>query len=244
MRFFPVFLDLDHQPVLVVGGGEQAAQKIRLLAKTKARIRVLAPGSVRRNRGAGGRGRRRGRAAATGGARSGGRRAWPMWRSTDDAEAARAVAMARAAGVPVNAVDRQELCDFITPAIVDRDPVVVAIGTEGTAPVLARQIKARLEAMLPAGLGGLARWAASLRQRAAAAMSAGAPRRRFWDGFFDGPVARAYLAGDFEGAAGLVERALAGAAPETAAASRWSVPARATPTCSPSRPCARCRKPT
>ena len=81
--------------------------------------------------------------------------------------------MARAAGVPVNAVDRQELCDFITPAIVDRDPVVVAIGTEGTAPVLARQIKARLEAMLPARLGGLARWAASLRQRAAAAIAQG-----------------------------------------------------------------------
>ena len=107
------------------------------------------------------------------------------------------MAMARAAGVPVNAVDRQELCDFITPAIVDRDPVVVAIGTEGAAPVLARQIKARLEAMLPARLGGLARWAASLRRRAASAMRrSGRARRRFWDGFFDGPVARAYLAGD------------------------------------------------
>ena len=122
--------------------------------------------------------------------------------------------MARAAGVPVNAVDRQELCDFITPAIVDRDPVIVAIGTEGTAPVLARQIKARLEAMLPARLGGLARWAASLRQRAAAAIRTGPARRRFWDGFFDGPVARAYLADDFEGAADLVERELAGTAPE------------------------------
>ena len=49
MRFFPVFLDLDHQPVLVVGGGEQAQQKIRLLAKTRARIRVLARGAVRRD---------------------------------------------------------------------------------------------------------------------------------------------------------------------------------------------------
>ena len=132
----------------------------------------------------------------------------------DDAEAARAVAMARAAGVPVNAVDRQELCDFITPAIVDRDPVIVAIGTEGTAPVLARQIKARLEAMLPARLGGLARWAASLRQRASDAVARGAARRRFWDGFFDGPVARAYLADDFEAAAELVERELGGGAPE------------------------------
>ena len=162
MRFFPVFLDLDHQPVLVVGGGEQAAQKIRLLAKTKARIRVLAPEPCAEIAGL----------AAAGAVTleprplaardlAGVRLAYVAL--DDDAEAARAVAMGRAAGVPVNAVDRQELCDFITPAIVDRDPVVVAIGTEGTAPVLARQIKARLEAMLPARLGGLARWAASLR---------------------------------------------------------------------------------
>ena len=213
MRFFPVFLDLDHQPVLVVGGGEQAAQKIRLLAKTKARIRVLARDPCDEIAG-----------LAVAGAitleprllaardLAGVRLAYVAL--ADEAEAARAVAMARAAGVPVNAVDRQELCDFITPAIVDRDPVIVAIGTEGTAPVLARQIKARLEAMLPARLGGLARWAASLRQRAAAAIGKGTARRRFWDGFFDGPVARAYLADDFEGAAGLVERELAGTAPE------------------------------
>jgi uroporphyrin-III C-methyltransferase/precorrin-2 dehydrogenase/sirohydrochlorin ferrochelatase len=134
----------------------------------------------------------------------------------DAAAAAAAVALARAAGVPVNAVDRQELCDFITPAIVDRDPVVVAIGTEGTAPVLARQIKARLEAMLPAGLGGLARWAAGLRNRAAQAIARGATRRRFWDRFFDGPAARAFLAGRYVEAAGLVEDALAtGTLPET-----------------------------
>ena len=213
MRFFPVFLDLDHQPVLVVGGGEQAAQKIRLLAKTKARIRVLAQDPCDEIAGL----------AVVGAialeprplaARdlAGVRLAYVAL--ADEAEAARAVAMARAAGVPVNAVDRQELCDFITPAIVDRDPVIVAIGTEGTAPVLARQIKARLEAMLPARLGGLARWAASLRQRAAAAIRKGTTRRRFWDGFFDGPVARAYLADDFEGAADLVERELAGTAPE------------------------------
>ena len=211
MRFFPVFLDLDHQPVLVVGGGEQAAQKIRLLAKTKARIRVLAPEPCDEIVGS-----RSALVSVTLEPRAlvardlaGVRLAYVAL--DDDAEAARAVAMCRAAGVPVNAVDRQELCDFITPAIVDRDPLVVAIGTEGTAPVLARQLKARLEAMLPARLGGLARWAASLRARAAGAIAGGSARRRFWDGFFDGPVARAYLAGARDEAARLVERALAGA---------------------------------
>ena len=213
MRFFPVFLNLDRQPVLVVGGGEQAAQKIRLLTKTKARIRVLASEACDEIT-----------ALAASGALvlelrplaardlAGVRLAYVAL--DDDAEAARAVAMARAVGVPVNAVDRQDLCDFITPAIVDRDPVVVAIGTEGAAPVLARQIKARLETMLPARLGGLARWAASLRERAAVAIARGTTRRRFWDGFFDGPVARTYLADDLAGAARLVERELAGGAPE------------------------------
>jgi uroporphyrin-III C-methyltransferase / precorrin-2 dehydrogenase / sirohydrochlorin ferrochelatase len=213
MRFFPVFLDLDHQPVLVVGGGEQAAQKIRLLTKTKALIRVLAQGPCDEVAGLAAAGaiqlERRPLAARD---LAGVRLAYVALE--DDAEAARAVAMARAASVPVNAVDRQELCDFITPAIVDRDPVIVAIGTEGTAPVLARQIKARLEAMLPARLGGLARWAAGLRRRAAAAITKGTARRQFWDGFFEGPVARAYLADDFQNAANLVERELAGTPPE------------------------------
>ena len=209
MRFFPIFLDLDHQPVLVVGGGEQAVQKVRLLAKTKAEIKLLAPTVCTEIADLAAAG------ALTWEPRDlaardlvGVRLAYVAL--ADDAAAARAVAIARAAGVPVNAVDRQELCDFITPAIVDRDPVVVAIGTEGTAPVLARQIKARLEAMLPSGLGGLARWAATLRERAAAAVSKGLARRRFWDGFFDGPVARAFLAGQLDRAADLVERDLAG----------------------------------
>jgi uroporphyrin-III C-methyltransferase/precorrin-2 dehydrogenase/sirohydrochlorin ferrochelatase len=210
MRFFPVFLDLNHQPVLVIGGGEQAAQKIRLLVKTKARIRVLASDPCDEIAALAGVitiERRQLTARDLAGVRL------AYVALEDDVEAARAVAMARAAGVPVNAVDRQELCDFITPAIVDRDPLVIAIGTEGAAPVLARQLKARLEAMLPARLGGLVRWAASLRERAASSVARGLARRRFWDGFFDGPVARAYLAGAHDEAARLVERELAHGGP-------------------------------
>ncbi|MEK0083669.1 siroheme synthase CysG [Benzoatithermus flavus] len=215
MRFFPIFLDLEHQPVLVIGGGEQAAQKVRLLRRTGARITVLAeePGpEIAALATAGDLALERRRVAARD--LVGVRLAYVALE--DGGEAARAVQMARAAGVPVNVVDRQELCDFLTPAIVDRDPVVVAIGTEGAAPVLARRIKAQLEAMLPARLGGLARWAASLRGRVAEAIRAGAARRRFWDGFFDGPIARAYLAGRHEAAARLVETELDGAGAEPA----------------------------
>ena len=212
MRFFPVFMDLDDQRVLMVGGGEQAAQKLRLLVRTGARLQVLAAEvcdeiielAERRRVTLE---RRPLHARDLAGVRL------VYVALEDDGEVARVVAMARAAGVPVNAVDRQELCDFITPAIVDRDPVIVAIGTEGTAPVLARQIKTRLEAMLPAGLGALARWAASFRQRAADAIAGGAVRRRFWDAFFDGPAARAFLAGDHATAGALLEREFTAAVP-------------------------------
>jgi uroporphyrin-III C-methyltransferase/precorrin-2 dehydrogenase/sirohydrochlorin ferrochelatase len=86
---------------------------------------------------------------------------------------------ARENGALVNVLDRTDACDFITPAIVDRDPVVVAIGTEGSAPVLARQIKADIEAMLPADLGRFARLANAFRARVRA-LPEGLARRKFW----------------------------------------------------------------
>jgi uroporphyrin-III C-methyltransferase/precorrin-2 dehydrogenase/sirohydrochlorin ferrochelatase len=79
----------------------------------------------------------------------------------------------------VNLLDRTDACDFITPAIVDRDPVAVAIGTEGSAPVLARQIKADIEAMLPADLGRFARLADVFRARVRM-LPEGLARRKFW----------------------------------------------------------------
>ena len=86
---------------------------------------------------------------------------------------------AREKGALVNVLDRTDACDFITPAIVDRDPVVVAIGTEGSAPVLARQIKADIDAMLPADLGRFARLANAFRARVRA-LPEGLARRKFW----------------------------------------------------------------
>ena len=94
-----------------------------------------------------------GRAAR--GARRRGRRGSVYGANDEAVEDARAAAIGRAAGVLVNIVDNLEDSAFITPAIVDRDPVTVAIGTEGAAPVLARKIKAEIEEMLPAALGAL-----------------------------------------------------------------------------------------
>ena len=208
MRYFPIFVDLGRQKVLVVGGGEQAAQKFRLLARTSARICLVAPELCPELAAA----------VEAGAAEWLARRFAPeqlagcrlAYAATDDLAEDRRVALAaKAAAVPVNVVDRPQLCTFITPAIVDRDPIVVAIGSEGAAPVLVARIRAKLEAELPAALGAVARFADGLRRRIGATFADGRTRRRFWEGFFDGPIARRLLANDRVGAEALVDDAVA-----------------------------------
>ena len=199
MRYFPIFLDLDGQKVLVVGGGEQAAQKLRLLLKTPARICVVATEVCAEIE-----------AAAAARRIELQRRAFrprdladvrlAIAASGDEDETAGVAAAARAMGVPLNVVDRQDLSSFITPSIVDRDPVVVAIGTEGAAPVLARRIKALIEPLLPARLGSLARFAAGWRASVAERVRDAGARRGFWERLFAGRIADRFLAGDMAGA--------------------------------------------
>lgn len=207
MKYFPIFVDLDDRRVLVVGGGEAVAQKVRLLLKTAARIVVVAEEICEELQDLS----RIGRLEAVK------REFLPsdledtalVFVASGDAELdGRIAALARAWDIPVNVVDKPDLCSFITPAIVDRDPVVVAIGTEGTAPVLAQGIKARLESILPDRLGALARKAGRLRPRVAETLQGGARRRAFWRNFFFGPVRDAFLSGDQRGFERRVDRAL------------------------------------
>ena len=107
---------------------------------------------------------------------------------------------AKAAGVPVNVADRPALCDFILPAIVDRDGVVVAISTGGASPTLARVLRGRIEAALPERMGALAKLAKTFRAQANALIPDMAQRRGFWRRLVEGPAARLALAGDEAGA--------------------------------------------
>lgn len=191
MRHFPLFLDLAGARVLVAGGGAAAEAKLRLLLKTEARIEVYAASP-----------REAIAAMARAGAVTLHRRALLaedvadarlVYAATEDSEEdARVAALGRAAGALVNVVDDLEASDVLTPAMVDRDPVTVAIGTEGAAPVLARAIKARMEERLPARLGTLARIGKAFRP-AADALPQGRARRAFWADFHfrDGPAALA-----------------------------------------------------
>jgi len=190
MRYFPIFYDLKDRPVLVIGGGEEALRKVRLLLKTEARIAVVAPAlhnelvaEPRVNWIA-----RRYHAGLLDMA--------ALVYSTDPALHAQVAEDAAALGIPVNAVDHPEHSTFIVPSIVDRDPLVIAIGTEGTAPILGQGLRARIDAMLPSSLGRLANLGGALRERVATAIPAGNRRRSFWTRFFFGDVRDAFIAGD------------------------------------------------
>lgn len=178
MDHFPIFLAVQGRRIIVSGGGEAALAKLRLLLKTTARITVFAsepePGVAQL--AAQGRITLIARALEPGDAICA---ALFYAANDDDAEDARVARLARADGALVNWVDNLENSAFITPAIVDRDPVVVAIGTEGAAPVLARAIKADLEARLPQTLGLAARVGKGFR-KAAEALPMGRKRRDFW----------------------------------------------------------------
>jgi uroporphyrin-III C-methyltransferase/precorrin-2 dehydrogenase/sirohydrochlorin ferrochelatase len=97
----------------------------------------------------------------------------------------RSRALARAAGVPINVVDRPELCDFIMPAILDRAPVIVAVSTGGLAPAVARLIRQRLETAIPSGIGQLAALAARFRQVALERLATSRQRTWFWERLFE-----------------------------------------------------------
>ncbi|MGJ8558376.1 MAG: SAM-dependent methyltransferase, partial [Sulfitobacter geojensis] len=182
MDHFPIFLATTGRRIVLSGGGDAALAKLRLLMKTTARLTVFAPAPA---------------AEIVTWAASGKltliRRAFDhgdticaalFYAANEDAaEDKRTAAIARAEGALVNIVDNLKDSAFITPAIVDRDPVTIAIGTEGAAPVLARAIKADLEERLPASLGTLARIGKAFRA-ASYALPFGRARRDFWRDYY------------------------------------------------------------
>ncbi|MBX6419568.1 MAG: uroporphyrinogen-III C-methyltransferase [Nevskia sp.] len=211
LSYFPVFLRLRGARVLVVGGGEVAARKIRLLLRAGPKIEVVARllnaelealAEARQIRHLA----RDFDPVQVAGCRL-------VIAATDDRALNRSVAAAaHAANVPVNAVDDPEHSSFITPAIVDRAPLTVAVASAGSAPLLARRVRERLEAWLPARYGKLAEFMGALRARVAERLPEAA-RRVFWERFLDGPGAEAVLRGDDALARSEFERLLAGQAP-------------------------------
>lgn len=206
MKTFPMFLKMAGRRVVILGGGEQAAQKTRLMLKTEAEIVVVADALDAELAALAADGRIRHETALTPQVFANAALAFV---ATGDPETdAGLAAVVRAAGVVANVVDAPDLCDAFTPSIVDRDPLVVAIGTEGAAPVLARQVKTALETMLEPRLGELVALAGRLRGEVSDRM-APAKRRGFWAWAFTGAPRQAHARGAEREAARLLKDAIA-----------------------------------
>lgn len=197
LNAFPVFIRVEGEVVVIVGGGDEALAKARLIGQSSARLRIVANETepafaewIRANQA-----EHRGEpyeARHLEGARL-------VFAASGDAETDRRVSEdARSLGIAVNAVDRPELCDFYTPALVNRAPVCVAIGTEGTGPVLSQMLRARIDRMLAPSLGALAVLAEGFRSSVEKFVPKGAARRRFWSDFFSGEPAREMEIGHLE----------------------------------------------
>ena len=194
MDALPVFLKLRNTPALVVGGGSVAERKIDLLIRAGAKVTVVAPEIGSKVKALLGQQKLQ----------------WiedhfePTHLSqaliaiaaTDNEDVNRAVSdAARQQNLPVNVVDQPDLCTFTVPSIVDRSPVIIAIGTGGASPVLARMLKARLETLIPAAYGRLAGIAREYRDQVKAALGSVDSRRGFWETVFQGQVAELVFAG-------------------------------------------------
>lgn len=192
MDFFPAFINLKYQQCLVVGGGEVAMRKAELLLKTGALVTVIAPKIIPGIK-------------SLQGSLNVKQRIFQF----DDINNVKLVIVATnnrqlnadisrlciEKNIPVNVVDNPALCSFIVPSIIDRDPIVVAVGSNGNAPVLARLIRSKLEQMLPGTISQLGMLAKKYRQKVKDQLNSLTQRRRFWEQVFEGKVADYFYSG-------------------------------------------------
>jgi uroporphyrin-III C-methyltransferase/precorrin-2 dehydrogenase/sirohydrochlorin ferrochelatase len=207
MDYLPVFLNLRDRLALVVGGGAVATRKVEMLLKAHARVRVVAPHlhaelSLYRDAG-----RIEHLACEFEPSHFDG--ALFAIAATDRRDVNHAVAATGATrGIFVNVVDDAGASSAVMPAIVDRSPLLVAIGSSGQSPTLARRVRAQLEAILPERLGDLARLAGDARERVQRALPDIDQRRRFWDRLFAGSIASKVFAGATREAGALLDAEL------------------------------------
>jgi uroporphyrin-III C-methyltransferase/precorrin-2 dehydrogenase/sirohydrochlorin ferrochelatase len=208
MEFLPIYLNIRGQPCLVVGGGDVATRKVELLLRAQASVTVVAPELCPALTELKNTGKLIHLAATFRDDLVSGQRV--LIAATDDAVVNRAVAdAAQRQNIPVNVVDKPELCTFIMPAIIDRSPVIVAVSSGGASPVLARLLRARLESLVPASYGRLATLVSAFRDKVKSRFAPGADRRVFWERVLQGSVAELVYAGRDTEARAALEKQLA-----------------------------------
>ena len=208
MDHLPIFLDIRGKTVVVTGGGALAARRVDRALSAGAKVKLFAEDLSEEFRPL------EANEALTIFARA------PEAADLEGAILAygaeenferdkRLRDLAKAAGVLANVADTMELCDFITPAILDRTPVVAAISSSGASPILARIIKAELESAIPASFGELSAFLGRFRAEVAERIGDGVRRRRFWEEISESIVGERAMAGDIAGAEAALREKLA-----------------------------------
>jgi uroporphyrin-III C-methyltransferase/precorrin-2 dehydrogenase/sirohydrochlorin ferrochelatase len=194
MEYLPIFIQIKHRPCLVVGGGSIAARKVALLRKAQADVTVVSPelcDELQKLKDE--------------------NLIQHQAREFDDSDLETSVAVIAATNqrpvnervselahklrLPVNVVDNPDLCSFIMPSIIDRTPVVIAVSTGGSSPVLARLIRTKLEGSIPAAYGRLAKLVEGFRDKVKTAFPNVESRRVFWEKILEGKVAELVFTG-------------------------------------------------
>lgn len=207
-RFLPIFFRTEQQPCLVVGGGDVALRKVKQLLRANAEVHVQAPelnGQLQQYLAAGKIIHHRSSYSED----SLTDYALVFAATDNDSVNQKIYKIAKNSKIPVNVVDNPELCTFIMPSIIDRDPVQIAVSTGGASPVLARLLRARLETLIPAGYGHLAQLMREFRELAKKRFPTGRQRRRFWERVLQGPIAEMLFAGRHGAAQRALRRQLA-----------------------------------
>jgi uroporphyrin-III C-methyltransferase/precorrin-2 dehydrogenase/sirohydrochlorin ferrochelatase len=207
MQALPIFINITNRRCVVIGGGDIAARKVTMLLKANAAVLLYSPelchelsdlinaekithisANFEPNQLEG---------------------ACLVIAATDDVAVNTAVSVAaKALNIPVNVVDSPALCTFTMASIVERSPIVIAISSEGNAPVLARYIRTKIETMLPASYGRIAEIAGEFRDKVKAKFTTTQQRRIFWEGVLQGPVVERILSGQEQAARSLLQNML------------------------------------
>ncbi|CAN4275491.1 CysG Uroporphyrinogen-III methylase [Methylophilaceae bacterium] len=194
MQALPIFMNISQRLCVVIGAGEVAARKVTMLLRAQASVTVYAPEICPTLADLVEAGRIRYQQARFADQQLSG--ACLVIAATNDLQVNTAVSLAaKANNIPVNVVDAPALCTFTMASIVERSPIVIAISSEGNAPVLARYLRSKIETMLPAGYGRIAAIAGEFRDKVKSKYATSQARRIFWEGVLQGPIVERILAG-------------------------------------------------
>lgn len=199
MQALPIFFNIAQRPCIVIGGGDVATRKVIMLRKAQGQVAVISPELCDELREMHAQGEIDYVPAEFHAEQLSS--ACLVIAATDDEAVNEAVSVAaKRLNIPVNVVDAPALCTFTMGSVIDRSPVVIAISSEGNAPVLARHIRSKIETMLPAAYGRIAAIAGEFRDQVKAKFSNLPARRRFWEDVLNGPLVERVLSGQEQAA--------------------------------------------